>query len=225
MRINSVQFVCVLAAGAACAALGQPTFQNLDFEETTLDPRHLEQVLFVPLDVGLPHWSVTVSGFAYDGVWVNQDIPNSSVQLVTPQWVYSFLSDRFLDGGHWDLGMGAVPGDTVSVAQTAMVPLDAQSLRIVCGFPPLVSLGGYGLDFHEIGWTDTYAADVHGWAGQVTELRLSVTGARGGVWGSAAIVASIEFSPVPIPEPGTLTLLTLGGLAVGAWVRHGHSQQ
>jgi hypothetical protein len=220
--------LCLLVwSGSALAA----AFQNLDFESATFvpipgDPH--ERVQFAP---ALPGWIGYVGGVPQTLALHNVTfISVAAIGVLDSAWPYggliqgnstAFLQPVLLDTGSID----------TSLAQIGRVPLLAQSLRFNAiphadpfGFPQVgdpigtfaVMLGGQELPVFALGSgpnnSTMFGVDVLAWAGQTAELRFTTFAAPGGrfIGFNNLFLDSIEFSQVPVPEPGALALLGLG---------------
>jgi hypothetical protein len=209
-------------------------FQNLDFESPILPllPEPNDPYGRVPVGNALPGWTAFVgtdveslalynssflssAGFSLlgPGPWLNDPITIPS-NLIAGS--YSAL----VKSGD-PLGHPGQPGPApASLAQTGLVPADTRwlFLSIDTRNSFSVSLGGQPLNLEATRQAPNYTvygADITAFAGQTAELRITpepTPANYGYLW-----FDSIEFSPVP--EPGTVTLLVLGGLALVCQVR------
>jgi hypothetical protein len=117
-----------------------------------------------------------------------------------------------------------------SLAQTGLVSPLSQSLLfyavpkadafgIPIGLPDgsfSVSLGGQPLQLINLGTgpnnSISYGADIHAWAGQTAELRFTAFAQLSQQ--NNLFLDGVQFSPLPVPEPGVIALLAIGGLAL-----------
>ena len=116
------------------------------------------------------------------------------------------------------------PSDA-TITQTGLVPVGTQSLRFKAQFAPFnssgsfgVTLGGETLSLLPIasGANYTlYAADVHALAGQTAGLAFTVFSYPQQLAADYLFLDSIQFSNVPVPEPGVFGLSALGALLLG----------
>src|ERR1019366_6862057 len=122
-------------------------------------------------------------------------------------------------------GASATPADT-TLSQTGLIPAGAKSLQFraydpfdVSPFVPLaVTLGGQQLSLTPLmsGANFTlYGADLQGWAGKTAELDFIVFAERPHQNNNYVFLDSIQFSDLPIPEPGVFGLSALGALLLG----------
>ena len=117
-----------------------------------------------------------------------------------------------MHSGYFDNQDFNSPWTEAFISQTAIVPADTLSLRLLAsgsvnvfanGNPvPLVPLGG-----------NQYGADFSPYAGLLTELKISNVTTPGNLGAPPTILDNISFSSTPVPEPGTLALLILGGIS------------
>ncbi|MEZ4281598.1 MAG: PEP-CTERM sorting domain-containing protein [Myxococcota bacterium] len=117
---------------------------------------------------------------------------------------------------------GTRPGGTIYIEQRGDVPIDARSIRFQAspsnhgrlsdlrlsadGLPlaPIIEVGADGRSR----WL---AADVSAWAGRTIDLRIAVfADPSGGYDETNVLLDAIEFSALPIPEPGSASLLGVG---------------
>jgi hypothetical protein len=191
----------------AMGALGQGTFQNLDFEAARLVFVGLTQQ--IATSNALPGWTAYSAGSPLSYVTYNTFSAVPKVGL--------YGSNSYVLSGVFgvSLSSGGV------IAQTGVVPSDCESLRFKAswfGLAPKVSLGGLELLFVPISNNQNYTvygADISGFAGRTSDLAFSTT-----VGGYEFLIDDIKFSPLPIPEPSALALSGLGALCFATrWVR------
>jgi len=108
-----------------------------------------------------------------------------------------------------------VGAPAASISQTGLVPAGSESLLFDATSdpdPPEVLIGNQSLSLVAVGSGANYTiygADISAWAGQTEQLTISTPG-HSGNWE----IDDITFSTVP--EPGTLALVLVGGLALAA---------
>jgi hypothetical protein len=222
--------LCLLVwSGSALAA----AFQNLGFESATFvpisgDPH--ERVQFAP---ALPGWIGYVGGVPQTLALHNVTfISGGTIGVLDAAWPYSGLIQ-----GNITAFLQPEPGLNLdaSLAQTGRVSPLAQSLRFNAiphadplGFPQFgdsigtfsVMLGGQELPVYALGSgpnnSTMFGVDVLAWAGQTAELRFTTFAKPGGqfIGWNNLFLDSIEFSSVPVPEPGAWALLGLGLVAL-----------
>jgi hypothetical protein len=186
-------------------ALGQGTFQNLDFESVRGDLIPAPQGGYLYASNALPAWS------AYYGT---SELPiilyDNSEYWYIGLWDTNY-SYEFIIQGKFSVSLG---GGTIS--QTGLVPANALSLlfsaynRSPDFYSLNVSLAGQSLAFLPVssnpGYT-VYGADISGFAGQTATLTFS---------GNRYMIDDIRFSDSRIPEPSLPGLLALCVCAL-AW--------
>ena len=144
-----------------------------------------------------------------------------------PNYDFAHLNLTIIEGRFMPFlqtGVSGLPPATpdVTIEQTGLVPVSAQSLQFKVGLNSqigvgrdtnfLVSLNGQTLSLVPLGATSTYATygvDVTSFAGQVSDLRFTSfsTVARPYNW---VAVDSFQFLPMAVPEPSNWALLALG---------------
>jgi len=205
----------------------QSTFQNLDFESTTLVSAGPPSVQFAP---AFPGWRCNVGTSAVDTALYNTvALDSSAISIIDQGWPHSLTSGGVIEGNYTAIiqagvtGIAGTPTDT-SLSQVGLVPPTALSLRfkaeLVAAGPGafVVQLGGQQLLAVPLGQGmnyTLYGADIHLWAGQTAELDFTLLAGRPHIDNHYAFLDSIEFSDIAIPEPGTTVLLWLGALLVG----------
>lgn len=199
--------------------LAQGAFGNLGFESANLPivPQG-ESGGAVPVGVALPGWQAYIgTGQASEIYHNDRSIGGAAISILGPLW--NPLS-QILEGSYSVFLQPSFSGlDTVAIAQTSQIPQNARSLTFLAtpassleaAFEgqriPLVQIG-VGADYIMLG------GDISGFAGQTGELRFSGVPTGGGIPGGGGILDDIQFSSQSIPEPSTLLLFSLGGLAL-----------
>ena len=214
-RKKSLFLIGTLAGFVAGSVCGQGTFQNLDFENGTFVPIQGNSY-FVEPGPALPGWT------SYIGTNLAQYALHNTLSL-TPIADIAIFGPDLPPGefhGHYYIVLQAGddpfggPGRVNSgIAQTGMIPSDAQSMRLYLAFGalsfsfagqpiPLTNLGpGGGASINY----NIYGADVSPFAGQTGALRLQGVG----------YLDFIQFSTQPIPEPRVFGMFALGALLLG----------
>ncbi|HEY9171162.1 MAG TPA: PEP-CTERM sorting domain-containing protein [Verrucomicrobiae bacterium] len=196
-------FVAVLlAAGSACQALAQGTFQNLDFENGSFVPipGQLNTVEFTP---AMPGWTGYVGTNQINSILYN-DLFLSSPGIAI--WGPNYPSPGLYHGQYFIVLQSSFPDGAIqaAIAQTGRIPAAARSIQFYASGPVSVTFGEQSIPSYLLGGSwDTffvYGGDISAYAGQTGELRFT-GGAR---------LDYIRFSSQPIPEPATLWLVGLG---------------
>jgi hypothetical protein len=94
------------------------------------------------------------------------------------------------------------------IAQTGLVPTNAQSLRMLATGPFRVLVGGVEVPMVSLGG-NAYGGNMSGFAGTLAELRIMNISPVGNVH-NPTIVDNILFSSSPVPEPTFLSLVAVG---------------
>ena len=191
----------LLAAGNA---VGQGTFENLDFEHPVLP---LMPVDFqVPITKALPGWTGYIGGVQVDYVIYNTiSIGSSEIDLQGPGSLEPILE------GSYTVGMGpSTQGLPTAIAQVGTVPSSAKSLSfyVYDDSAFTVTFRGTQIPVSVVGSTSTariLGGDISAFAGQTGELRFQGGGE----------LDNIQFSDLGVPEPGEAALAALGLLLLG----------
>ena len=189
---------------AAGDAVGQGSFQNLDFEHPALP---LMPVDFqVPITKALPGWTGYIGGVQVDYVIYNTiSIGSSEIDLQGPGSLEPILE------GSYTLGMGpSTQGLPTAIAQVGIVPSSAKSLSfyVYDDSAFTVTFWGTQIPVSVVGSTSTariLGGDISAFAGQTGELRFQGGGE----------LDFIQFSDQAVPEPGVFGLWALGMVLVG----------
>lgn len=186
---------CIMLA--IVSAQGQIAFQNLSFEAAHNLPVSGEYVAVLD---GIPGWTAMV------GINVLSTIPYNFVIGVPKVGLYG--SNAIPISGTFSVLLSA----NGSIHQTGLIPNVAQSLFFKdrsYNLPPLeISLGGQSLSLVTMSTGANYTlygADISSFSGQTATLEL-LAGTL-----TEHLIDDIEFSPQPIPEPTSLTLVGLSG--------------
>jgi len=199
-------------------------FQNLDFESASVPDIPLNQSGgLVSVSAGLPGWTLDVGGLQINEILHNDySIGSSIASILGP----NSPSLAILDGHYTALLTAGTPTD-ISLSQIGFVPGNTRSIvfeaRSASGLFA-VSIGGSAIPVFPLQTTSSYtlyAGDTEQFAGQTRELRFSAisTFSQGGGI-NPLFLDSIQFSPMPVPEPSTFAILTLiGAFGVGWQLR------
>jgi len=221
-----------LGGGLILSCCAQGTFQNLDFESANLPVLASGQFGgFVPVSDALPGWRVFYganvtpeSTVAYNGITIS----TRNASILGPNYIPQSLGETIIEGQFMPFLQAGVARDLpdVTIEQTGLVPVSAQSLQFKVGLNNqigigrdtnfLVSLNGQTLSLVALGATATYASygvDVTSFAGQVSDLRFTSYSTVARPFNFVA-VDSFQFLPMAVPEPRTWALLALGSALI-----------
>ena len=220
------------AALTTLTALGQSTFQNLDFESASLAPTSGQYGGPVPISSALPGWAAFIGNVQQTQAIQNDyTLGAASIDVFGPNW--SSIAPGLIDGNFTILlepGLSTQGTVAASIEQTGTVPVNSESLQFKAwGFLPSptlnVSFSGNSLMPVMLssgqtlsGQTYTiFGADISTYAGQTGQLQFTIPYSNSGLNGVE--FDDITFSPNAVPEPGTLALVLTGGgvLAIRRW--------
>lgn len=183
------------------SSLGQGAFQNLDFEAATNVPA---PGYSLAVTNALPYW------VAFSGTNPLSTIPCNDSTSIPAVGLVGTTNKTGIPFGHFVVSLH----DFGSISQTGLVPTNAESLLFDVIFGPptpfAVSLDGQNLSYMAIsnaldsdGQSYTiYGAEISAFAGQVEILTFSAV--------DGGTLDNIQFSPISIPEPSTISLICLG---------------
>jgi hypothetical protein len=229
---------CAALAFAAVTPLYAAPFENLDFEQATLQPVDPGTPYSVYAAPALPGWTATLDTTVQNTVNVNFiALDFTAVNLLTPSitvpgWPSPLTGNPIhgnytvqLSGVHVNL-----PGffSTASISQTGDVPADAKSILFSvraepsASTAPNVSLDGITIDVFPVSTfkgVTLMAGDITPFAGTTRDLSFHAAGVHGPDLVSEDVydLDDIAFSPLSlealgVPEPASLSLLGVGGL-------------
>jgi hypothetical protein len=216
-----------LLLSAALPAPGQNIFRDLGFESASLVPVGNPEVQFAP---AFPGWTCSIAGveqtFAlYDTIALD----SSAISIIDSGWPYPSFGG-VIQGNYTAIVQAGLYGMTpanTTLSQTGPVPIIAQSLLFKAYYtgslspapiPLVVTLGGQQLSYTPVGSGTNYTlygADIHTLAGQTAELDFTVLAQNPHVANTYIFLDSIQFSDLPVPEPGVFGLSALGALLLG----------
>jgi hypothetical protein len=195
---------------SALGAAGQGTFQNLDFEDTTLTV-----ILINPWG---PYYATnaTVPGWTPNTVAFNTiALDAAEVTLHGADPYHPSLSGTYsilLQGGSQWIPPEYTHG--ASIFQTGQIPATAQSLIYLGNAALQVSFNGQSLSpiALESGPSyTTWGIDISPYAGQSGELRFAVP------WLTSSMLDGIDFLSFAVPEPSALSISLIGLLLVARY--------
>jgi hypothetical protein len=214
--------------------VAQGTFENLDFESATLSPSGGAQ--YVSIVSALPDWTGFLGTTLQTQVYQNGTTTGgASIDIFGPNYAAAG-SQMYYDPGIIDgdftamLQAGFGPSNTTSgvnasISQNGTVPANAQSIQwkawSVNSSELTVSFDGNNLSPTVIGSGPNYTlfgANISAFAGQSGNLDFT------SVFNNSTIswieLDDITFSTTAVPEPTTLALMVMGGVAFGARLWH-----
>lgn len=232
---NSVAGISILTIYSALySAKAQGSFQNLNFESATgLGSPQEPYPNLVPAGSALPGWTAYLGTVQVTQVGYNAPANSTaSITLIGPTWNSSDTSlfrIGIIDGDYSvDLQTGANPlgGEpgliSASIEQNGTVPGNAESLQFEAleTTPLTVTFNGNVLSPIALSSAVSpdglpytlYGANISAWAGQTGELEFTADQ----VDENYVVLDDITFSPNSVPEPTTLTLVLMGGVALAA---------
>jgi len=214
-------------------AVGQGTFQNLDFEMATITPAPTG---YTPFDAyppvsaadALPYWTVREDSTVCTAVWgAPVALDETSVTLLNGsyypslQGIYTVQLYAYAD---------APPGlfHSASISQTGLVPAGTHSIQFLIESPPVagggvqaspaVALNGTLINIFPVstsGGVVTMAGDISAFAGTTAELNIQCAGISGAPFNLMENIFELDaitFSSNTVPEPNTAMIMSLACL-------------
>jgi len=215
LRLRNLFVVVAVPAVIVVHVRAQGTFQNLSFESPTIIPAPTPANPFaIEFGPAMPGW------VGYFGTNQTSTISHNALSLSVANIAIMGPDNPFPDvlHGHYYVVMQnsfPTPSLVPAIAQTGMIPGDAESVRFYSIFSPVViaigvSFNGRQIPLSPLGaiGNDRYVwgGDISAFAGQTGVLRFFGEG----------YLDNIFFSPEAVPEPGTFALLALGLLLLGS---------
>ena len=200
--IQIARLLCLGIVVTRLCASAQGTFQNLDFEQGSLDflsgggP-------FIATTNALPGWTVYANGTP------QQIVSYDQIYAPCVAGIADSFSGYALDGRFSAIlgGSGLVNG-AAAIGQSGTIPADAKSLTFLSIGPFSVFFAGHSLLLQPLGngpnFSEIYGADISAYAGEYGQLLFQAGG------GGDYILDDITFSTQPVPEPAVLSILGLG---------------
>lgn len=216
MKTNIIRNAIIFAVVSCCITNGTAQgFINLNFESASVpDVPTNQQGAFVSVASGMPGWTAAYGGTPGQIGHNNFSAGGAFVCIEGPQW----SSMQILQGNYTAYIVGAQFSGTTSayIAQTGQIPADSMSVQFYIdqsGFDNFqVTFGGQAIPIEQLGTGPNYyrmGGDISSFAGQTGELRFTALPNTGG------LLDNIIFSTSPVPEPGSLALLTAGAILLG----------
>jgi hypothetical protein len=205
------------SASSAQGTVGNGTFQDLNFAAGTLVYNPVGQYNQIEAGPALPGWTASIGGV--DQSTILYDVfsgSSASIALYDPTTPFA--------GGNYTLALIGGAGYTAALQQTGTIPASANSIQIVSETYPLnnpiinssagLIINGQPVSLLPISVQNnglTYAGDVSQYAGKTVTIEFYVSDPT--ALGSLNL-QDIAFSSQGVPEPGTMALACLGGLAL-----------
>jgi hypothetical protein len=197
---------------ASFFALNVNAFANLDFESAQ-PPAH------DPESIQLLDWSIAAPGWGHsngdDTSAVYYGVPHVGVS----QWFLLTDISPFVLAGHYSLSfksgyassMGEGGWINAYIAQTGIIPQDAENIQLLATGPVNVTIGGNSIALTALG-NNMYVGNISAYAGLNEELRIINASAIGD--STSITIDNIQFSPVPLPAGLGLFSSSLAGLLI-----------
>ncbi len=198
------------------AAVGQGTFQNLNFEQARIPPTPIGAYgTLVDPTLAFPGWTVGGGGNYLYVLYNNLTLGAPAIMLMGPFFPngpgYTPLQGFYSVGLYYD-NPSIVPPPTLS--QTGLIPATARSLNFLVGadIGGAVEVNGVNIPLVPVAG-GRLAGDISAYAGTVAQLTFTISPTTTGDTGM--YFDDIQFSASVVPEPNTFTLSALGALLVG----------
>jgi len=224
---NQAQLFVILSCAALTVlpAHAQAMFQNLGFESATFSGSSSGGLNFQTIGQELPSWNGSIGGVPVSQVLQNNTTTGAaSIDVLGPG--RNTVGPGIIDGNYtvflqaFNTGQG-----NVSLWQDGTIPANAQSLQFSAWqYAPdnqtfSVSFAGNSLSPLAIGSglspsgqaCTVYGVNIEAYAGNTGQLEFTAVGGQGPDW---IELDDITFSPTAVPEPSTLALILMGGLAL-----------
>jgi len=222
MKIDFTRLIVAVSLAIVQNVRGQ-NFVNLDFEDATIVP--VDTSPYYPYavyaDAALPGWTVGPGNFQGTDIIIYNDI-SLGATAVELFGINSTYSPAPLDGDFSVWLYGGEPGVGASISQTGQIPSGVASIRLIArgnpnpatgGGPLLLSLNGQNIPLVAItpGPNYTlYGGNIAAFAGQVEQLTFAAPAGVNYDWE----LDDVQFSSLPVPEPGSSSVLGIGAVLV-----------
>jgi hypothetical protein len=222
----------------------QTNFQNLDFESASFSNPISGPIAgadYQPVGLGLPGWNASIGGNPVTEVLQNDyTLGEASVDILGPGWgsgPYGIPTDPGIIDGNYTVFLQAFnqAQGNVSLFQTATIPADALSLQFKAWVMLPYSSFSVSFDGNSLSPValssgqspsgqsyEVYGANLGSYAGETGPLEFTANANDNGA--SWMELDDINFSTTTVtPEPNTLALAVMGGLALAArrWHKRG----
>lgn len=205
--------VCCLICASASQTSAQGTFENLGFEGVKNVPSPWQHQLFMPATDALPGWNcyigeTPIGVVAYEGIALDSAYVGivSRTNEYAPRCPFPGDYALSLQYGVTGSSQGVFSYSPAAVAQSGLVPAEAQSIRLIATYPFLVTFEGDPIPLVPLrseGDYAIYGGDISLYAGQSGELRITS-------YSHFNYLDAVTFSPVPIPEPSSVGMALVG---------------
>jgi hypothetical protein len=221
-RIGIILAWCAAFGGGPAwgqGSVGNGTFQDLDFSSGAVVYYPGNPGLGIEAGPALPGWTASIGGV--DQSTILYDVYTGScacVTLIGPTTPFG--------PGTYELYLVGLFTQTAAIQQTGIVPLGANTIQFQSQYYPLnvvnpfvnvsdgLTINGQPVSLTAIGMQNnvwTYAGNISQFAGRTATIEFYASDPIGfGSWNLNDII----FSSQSIPEPGTVALAGLGGLAM-----------
>lgn len=218
--MNIKELVCLTVLCDSCAFNIFGEYINFDFESANVEGFSSTIVKPVPISDALPGWSAYYGGNPTSYVWYDaSSLGSSLVSLFDNKTVYPPVSS--IDGEYSaSLDVRTSP---VAIAQTGTIPSGSLSVvflvRNIREGSLVITFDGNVLPYVKT-WSeptfDVCNADISPYVGKTGELKFTENS-------GCNVIDDIQFSsePFTVPEPGAISLLVMGTVALaGRFMRH-----
>lgn len=222
-RIEFCVAATVLILGKG--AFGQGTFQNLAFESAIVPNGSGGLPVHIAFTNALSGWTGSRGPFpATQAMYNGVSLGFAAISIIDRS--AQFYSNSVIAGDFTAVISAGFAGTgfvATAISQSSLTPVTARSLRFAANGDVAdlaLSLNGQNIPFSQLSIGPNYAVyggDISAFAGLTSELRFTVLPLS--VENGSVFLDNIQFSTVPIPEPGTVGLLSLGTLLLACRLR------